>query len=278
MRILITGGKGQLGRALQVALTDHELTIVDLPEVDITDKASLRQSFREVSAELIIHAAAYTDVEASAKNPQLAYRVNGLGTQNVALCCREFGAELVHISTNEVFAGDRISGYEEWMPLNPSNPYGRSKAAAEFYVREIMSEAFIVRTAWLYAPGGRNFIHAILDRARASSKLRVVADEIGNPTYAVDLANALKQLIETGQYGTYHLVNEGSCSRWEFANEILRLAKLVGVRNIPILSRDYRRASEPPLFGTLLNIAGASIGIKLRPWKQALAEYLLKYG
>ncbi len=278
MRILITGGKGQLGRALQAALMEHELTIVDLPEVDITNKIVLRQSLREVSAELVIHTAAHTDVEAAAKNPQLAYRINGLGTQNVALCCREIGAEMVHISTNEVFAGDRASGYEEWMPLNPSNPYGRSKAAAEFYVRELMPRAFIVRTAWLYASGGRNFIHAILDRARTSSKLRVVADEIGNPTYAWDLANALKLLIETEQYGTYHLVNEGSCSRWEFANEILRLGKLEGVHNIPILSRDYKRASEPPLFGTLLNIAGASIGIKLRPWKQALAEYLLEHG
>jgi dTDP-4-dehydrorhamnose reductase len=141
-----------------------------------------------------------------------------------------------------------------------------------------MPRAFIVRTAWLYAAGGRNFIHAILDKARMSGKLRVVADEIGNPTYAADLAIALKQLIETGQYGTYHLVNEGSCSRWELANEILRLAKVEEVRNIPILSRDYKRASKPPLFGTLLNIAGASLGIRLRPWKQALAEYLLEHG
>lgn len=278
MRILITGGKGQLGRVLQAVLTEHELTIIGLPEVDITNLGALKRSFNEVAPDLVIHAAAFTDVEAAARESHLANTINGLGTQNVALCCREFEAELVHISTNEVFAGKRTEGYEEWMPLDPVNPYGRSKAMAEFHVREIMPCSFIVRTAWLYAAGGRNFIHAILDKAQKSGTLRVVVDEIGNPTYAVDLAMALKQLIETGQYGTYHLVNEGSCSRWEFANEILRLANLNEVRNIPILSRDYNRFSTPPLFGTLLNINAANLGIKLRSWREALAEYLTQYG
>ena len=278
MRILITGGKGQLGRALQTALTEHELTIVDLPEVDITDKIALKKCFNEASAEIVVHAAAFTDVEAAAKNPSLAFRINGLGTQNVASCCREFGIELVHLSTNEVFSGEQRDGYEEWMTLDPINPYGHSKAAAEFIVRENVPRFFIVRTAWLYAAGGRNFIHAILNKARSTGKIQVVADEIGNPTYAADLATALKQLIGTGQYGTYHFVNDGSCSRWEFANEILRLAGLEEVRNIPILSRDYRRASTPPLFGSLRNITGASIGIQLRPWQEALTEYMLEHG
>ncbi|HFE66771.1 MAG TPA: dTDP-4-dehydrorhamnose reductase, partial [Chloroflexi bacterium] len=168
-------------------------------------------------------------------------------------------------------------GYEEWMPLNPVNAYGRSKAAAEFLVRSILNRHYVVRTAWLYAPGGRNFIHAILDRARNTGRLRVVTDEVGNPTYVNDLAQAIAQLIETNQYGTYHFVNSGACSRWEFANEILRLAGLENVTNTPILSNEFRRPSTPPPYAALHNVAGKAIGIELRPWQSALAAYMQDY-
>ncbi|MCB8980290.1 MAG: dTDP-4-dehydrorhamnose reductase [Ardenticatenaceae bacterium] len=277
MRILITGGAGQLGTALQTELTQHELFPIDLPEVDITDKEALYASVAETKPDLIIHCAAYTNVDGCAKDPALAYKVNGLGTQNVALACQKFGATMVHISTNEVFAGDNPAGYEEWMPLNAVNAYGRSKAAAEVHVKNILSKFYIVRLSWLFAPGGRNFIHAILDRARSTGQLRVVTDEIGCPTYSVDLAKAISQLIETEQYGIYHFVNYGSCSRWEFANEILRLAGLADVVNTPILGKEFKRPSTPPPFGTIHNIAGKAIGIELRPWQEALAEYIQEF-
>lgn len=273
MRILITGANGQLGIALQRALGDHDLTLIDLPEVDITDREALAAVFAAAGPELVVHCAAYTDVDGCARNPELAYRVNATGTQNVALACQSAGAALVHISTNEVFAGDEPGGYEEWMPLAPRNPYGRSKAAAEAHVRALLGRAYIVRTAWLYAPGGRNFIHAILRRARETGTVRVVTDEVGNPTYAPDLAAAIAQLIATGQYGTYHFVNSGACSRWAFANEILRQAG-VAATNVPILSSAYPRASTPPPFAALHNRAGAALGITLRPWPEALADYL----
>ncbi len=259
MRILITGAGGQLGLALQRTLTGHTLTPVDLPAVDVTDRASLAAIFAAATPELVIHCAAYTDVDGCARNPELAHRVNAFGTQNVALACRAAGAALVHISTNEVFAGDEPGGYEEWLPPAPRNPYGRSKAAAEAHVRALLSRAYIVRTAWLYAPGGRNFIHAILRRARETGEVRVVTDEVGNPTYAADLAEAIARLIETGQYGIYHFVNSGACSRWAFANEILRRAG-VAARNVPILSSAYPRASTPPPFAALHNPAGAAKG------------------
>ena len=273
MRILITGAGGQLGLALQRTLTGHTLTPVDLPAVDVTDRASLAAIFAAATPELVIHCAAYTDVDGCARNPELAHRVNAFGTQNVALACRAAGAALVHISTNEVFAGDEPGGYEEWLPPAPRNPYGRSKAAAEAHVRALLSRAYIVRTAWLYAPGGRNFIHAILRRARETGEVRVVTDEVGNPTYAADLAEAIARLIETGQYGIYHFVNSGACSRWAFANEILRQAG-VAAHNVPILSSAYPRASTPPPFAALHNRAGAALGITLRPWAEALADYL----
>jgi dTDP-4-dehydrorhamnose reductase len=274
MHILITGHRGQLGQALEQMLAEHTLTGVDLPDVDITDRAAILSAVQAAPPDLVIHTAAYTDVEGCARDPELAYRVNALGTQNVALACLETGAALVHISTNEVLGGDNPAGYEEWMPLNPGNAYARSKAAAEFHVRHLVPRAYIVRIAWAFAPGGRNFVHAILNRARAGGRLRVVADEIGNPTYMQDVAIALRQLIASGQYGTYHFVNSGACSRWEFANEILRLASLQGVPNQPILGSEYRRQSTPPRYGALHNIAGAALGITLRPWQEALAEYI----
>ncbi len=277
MKILITGNKGQLGSALLGALAGHEVMGCDLPEVDITEKEGLFTAVSAAKPDLIIHCAAYTNVDGCAKDPALAYRANGLGTQNVALAALEFGAEMLHVSTNEVFAGDRRDGYEEWMPLNPVNAYGRSKAAAEFYVRTILQRAYVVRTAWLYAPGGRNFIHAILNRARETGQLRVVVDEVGNPTYANDLAQAIAQLLEIHQYGTYHFVNSGATSRWEFANEILRQAGLADVTNTPIFVADYKRASTPPPYAALHNVAGQAIGIALRPWQEALADYMQEY-
>jgi dTDP-4-dehydrorhamnose reductase len=277
MRILITGALGQLGTALQMALADHELNLVDLPQIDITEREAIFTAVSAARPEVVIHCAAYTDVDGCAKDPALAYKVNGLGTQNVALACQRFGAEMVHISTNEVFAGDNLTGYEEWMPLNPCNAYGRSKAAAEVHVSNILARFYIVRLAWLFAPGGRNFIHAILDRAGGEGRLRVVVDEVGNPTYVKDLADALAQLVQTHQHGIYHFTNSGSCSRWEFANEILRLAGMDQIENRPILGKEFRRASTPPPYGVLHNIAGAAIGIKLRPWREALADYMSEH-
>lgn len=274
MRILITGANGQLGRALQSALATDELILVDLPEVDVSERPAIFAAFDESRPELVIHCAAYTDVDGCARDPLLAHRVNTLGTQNVALACQSAGIPMVHISTNEVFSGENPAGYEEWMPLSPRNPYGQSKAAAEVHVRELLDRYYIVRTAWLYAAGGRNFIHAILRRARENGQVRVVTDEIGNPTYVVDLANAIARLIATGQYGAYHFVNSGACSRWTFANEILSLAGLADVDNIPILSSAFTRPSSPPPFGALHNRNGAAIDITLRPWQEALADYL----
>lgn len=277
MRIFITGSSGQLGTALQERLQEHEVTAVDEHTVDITEKEAIVTAVADFKPKVLIHAAAYTNVDGCAKNPELAYQINGLGTQNVALACLEAGVDMIHVSTNEVFSGQEKGGYEEWMPLNPANPYGRSKAAAEVHVKNILNRFYIVRTAWLYAPGGKNFIHAILNRAHTSGQVRVVTDEIGNPTYVNDLADAIIKLMPTRQYGIYHFVNSGACSRWAFANEILRLAGLTAVKNNPILGKEFKRASSPPPFGALHNIAGAAIGIELRPWQEALADYMQKY-
>jgi len=274
MRVLITGSSGQLGTTLQSKLVGQELALVDLPEVDISNREQIFSVANSFQPDLIIHCAAYTDVDGCVSNPELAYRVNGLGTQNVALACLHTGATMIHLSTNEVFAGDRPDGYDEWMLPDPQNTYGRTKAASEYHVRNILQRYYIIRTAWLYAAGGRNFIHAILHQVEKENRLRVVTDEIGNPTNAKDLAEAIVRLTNSDQYGIYHLVNEGACSRFEFAQEVLRLGSHREIEIVPILSSDFTRASTPPPYGALNNICGSSIGIKLRPWRAALAEYI----
>lgn len=271
MRIFMTGAKGQLGSALQTVLADEELV---LTPVDVTDYDAVMTAVAEASADVLIHCAAFTHVDGCALDPAKAYRVNGMGTQNVALACQRAAIPMVHVSSNEVFAGDCLQGYEEWMPLNPCNAYGRSKAAAEFHVRSLLPQAYIVRLAWLFAPGGRNFIHAIRQRAQEKGEIQVVTDEVGSPTYALDLAAAIAQLLRTGRYGTYHFTNAGSCSRWGFANEILRQSGLSHVRNTPILGKAFNRPSTPPRYAVLHNIAGTAVGITLRPWQEALAAYL----
>jgi dTDP-4-dehydrorhamnose reductase len=279
VRVYITGINGQLGRTL----TRHwessaDVTGGDLPAVDITDAAGIAAAIVGARPDVVVHCAAMTDVDGCAHDPALAYRINGTGTQNVAIACQEAGAALVHISTNEVFSGRDGRAYHEFDRPDPINPYGLSKAAGEWFVRHLLDRFFIVRTAWLYAPGGRNFIHAIRSAAESGRPLRVVTDEVANPTYVEDLAAAIIELVGTGRYGVYHLTNAGACSRYTFAREVLALSGHGDVPVTPILQAQWPRASTPPPFAPLENLMAAALGIELRPWAEALAEYLTAHG
>lgn len=274
MRVFVTGCKGQLGHALYQALPDHTVAGCDLPETDITDRPAIAAAIADFAPHVVIHTAAWTDVDGCARNPEKAYAVNASGTQNVALACAATDAAMVTISTNEVFDGEGSEPYREWDPPHPINPYARSKAAAEWFTRHLLTRFYIVRTAWLYAPGGTNFPHRIIELADELGKLRVVTDEVGNPTFAPDLAAALLEVIETGAYGVYHLTNAGYASRYDFAQEILRIA---GREDVPIekITLDaFERDSTPPRFAPLANTAAAALGIRLRPWQEALAAFL----
>ena len=273
MRIAITGANGQLGQALQSQFRpEHTVVALGHDELELGVPACIARLV-ETGAELVIHPAAYTNVDGCACDPELAYRVNGLGTQYIALACRALNAPLVYISTNEVFDGARDEPYFEYDQAAPINAYGRSKWAGEQAVRELLDRFYIVRVAWLFG-GERNFVRTILRLAAERDTLSVVDDEVGSPTYAPDVAAALAQLIERPFYGTYHLVNQGSCSRYEFAAEILRQAANHGVRLNPMKLADYKRDSVVPPYTPLHNLAAAALGIRLRPWQEALAEYL----
>ena len=274
MKILLTGHKGQLGRALAPRLTQHQVVGFDLPTDDITDRAGVLSLVRDFLPDLILHPAALTNVEGCARDPAAAYHVNGMGTQNLALAAAEVGAEMLTVSTNEVFDGRATEPYHEWATRNPINAYGRSKLAGEWYTQHLLTRFYIVRTAWLYAPGGRNFPHRIIQLADERGALQVVTDEVGNPTYVADLARAIVTLIETHAYGIYHLVNAGAASRYEFAQEILRLSGRAAIPVEPITLAEFQRASTPPPYAPLANNAGAALGIRLRPWQEALKEMI----
>ena len=274
MRAFITGSEGQLGRALMRHWPGGDFVPGDLPNFDITDRRGARARIAAAAVDIVIHCAALTNVDACARDPQAAFRVNAFGTQSVALACAAAGVPMVLISTNEVFAGAQSTPYSEFDPLRPPNPYGRSKAAAEWYTRDLLTEFYIVRTAWMYAGGGANFIHRMQSLADAGQPLRVVTDEIGSPTWADDLAAALIKLVETQQYGVYHLVNSGQASRYEFARAVLDLSGRADVPIEPIKLADFQRDSTPPPSSALANHAAAALGIEMRPWEAALAAFL----
>jgi dTDP-4-dehydrorhamnose reductase len=273
MRIAITGHNGQLGRQLRDVFASHEILLLDLPDSDITDPGMSR-AIAAWRPDLVVHAAAYTDVDGCEGNPEQAFLVNAVGTQNVALGAQQAGAALLYVSTNEVFDGRRRDLYREWDQVNPMSVYARSKAAGEQIVRDLLERLYIVRVAWLFGPGGVNFVTKILAAAERGGALRVSADEFGNPTYAPDAAAAIARLAASGHYGIYHLTNAGFCSRYEFAGEILRLAGRPNLPIAPILSAEWPRPSQPPLHAVLANTNAAALGIALRSWREALAEYV----
>jgi dTDP-4-dehydrorhamnose reductase len=281
MRIVITGHKGQLGRALEAVLGQGAagplgrcvVSGLDLPEVDITEPQAVDRAVREAEPDLVIHAAAMTDVDGCQRNPEVAFRVNVLGTQNVALACERAGAALVHVSTNEVFDGRLGRPYYEWDAPSPLSVYAQSKAAAERCIESLLGRYYIVRTAWLYARGGSNFVTKIIAAADRHGALRVVTDEVSAPTYAPDLAEAIARLAATGQYGIYHFTNNGTCSRYGWTQKILELSGRGQVPVEAITQDEWPRPAPPPLYCPIVNMAGAALGITLRPWEEALEAY-----
>lgn len=272
MRILLAGCLGQLGRTIQETWREHELVVPGEAEFDITDWPTASQVVRESKPDVVLNAAAYTDVDACEANPDLAYRVNALGPRHLASACLQAGAALVHISTNCVFDGKSTRPYMEFDQPNPISVYGASKQAGDEAVRAVLARHYIVRTAWLYSRLGRNFVKTVLRLSAERPGLAMVADEVSSPTFAPDLALALEALVREPLYGTYHLTNTGECSRLQFAAKVLALAGKPDYPLQPIPLAEYPRPSRPPLYSPLRNTCGPAIGITLRPWQEALAE------
>lgn len=280
MKILITGAAGRLGRQLVARLRPrHEVADADIigavsHALDITDYQACHRLVAELKPDIVLHPAAWTDVNGCALDPQKALRVNGVATGHLAAITGRRGIPMLYVSTNEVFDGELRRAYNEYDRPNPINAYGYSKLYGERALAQVNPLHYIVRSAWLFAHGGGNFIQAILGAARAGRPLRVVTNELANPTYTNDLAEAIVRLIETERFGVYHLVNQGAISRWGFARAILDQADFADTPIERISRHEWLRPSLPPEYTALENNAGASIGIRLRPWQASLRAFL----
>jgi len=270
MSILITGSTGQLGQELKRVLQDYDLITPTHQDLDINDK-DIIQRIIKLKPKIIIHTAAYTDVDGCERNQELAWNVNCIGTKNIAIAAEELNSKLFYISTDYVFDGKKNEAYLESDQPNPVNVYGKSKLSGETLVRDICTKFFIIRTSWLYSKTGRNFVNTILELARVKDELRVVNDQIGSPTYAMDLANVVKRLLPIEKYGIYHASGEGECSWYEFANEILRLSR-TQVKVEPITSDEISRPAKRPHYSVLNNYCLRQIGITMRHWQECLKD------
>ncbi len=276
MRILIPGANGMLGHALTAVLSkQHKLIGLDLPDLDITDLSAVRSAISTHHPDLLINAAAYTDVDGCESNSDLAFSVNAMGPHNLALVCKELDIPLVHISTDYIFDGKSPVPYKESDKPNPQSIYGESKLQGEQYVRELTDKHYIIRTSWLYGEHGKNFVATMLRLAAERDEFDVVNDQVGSPTYTVDLAKAISELITETAYGAYHITNSGSCTWYEFTREIFRQAGIEGVKVKPITTEVLKRPAPRPKYSVLDNSKWIASGIPpLRPYQAALKEYL----
>ncbi|MCX7969964.1 MAG: dTDP-4-dehydrorhamnose reductase [Negativicutes bacterium] len=276
IQYLVFGGNGQLGRALTGVWQGRgaEFRALTRAEADISDREAVRQVLAKWRPKVVVNAAAYTRVDQAETDVDDAWRVNALGAQNVALACQEHGVDLVHISTDYVFAGNNIGrGYSEEDQTGPASVYGRSKLAGERLVAHGCRRSIIIRTAWLYGDGP-NFVRSIVRLARRQSQLTVVDDQWGCPTSAADLAGAVDRLSGLGAYGLYHFVNDGQVSWYGFARAIVAAMGLPAeVR--PISSDELLRPAPRPAWSVLdTRLYRMVSGCRPRPWRVALDEYI----
>jgi len=255
----------------------HEVIPVDMAEADIADAGQISRVISYAKPNVVIHAAAFTAVDDCERNPDLSFQVNAEGTRNVALACRQSRAAMVYISTDYVFDGKKTSPYIETDDPNPINVYGRSKLQGEKYIAELIEHSWIVRTSWLFGPLGKNFVEAILARARQGESLRVVDDQVGGPTYTMDLAGKLAEIVERGKSGIYHVTGQGYCSWFEFSQEILAQAGMGNTAISPIDTAASGRPAPRPRNSRLANTCLVEQGLGLLPsWQNALGRYLVR--
>jgi dTDP-4-dehydrorhamnose reductase len=293
MRVLVTGARGMLGSDLCETLAhDHDLRAVDIEDFDIADAAATRAAIADWRPGMVVHCAAWTDVDGCEQDPERAFVHNARGARNVASACAEANASMAYISTDFVFDGEKREPYTEFDRPNPLGVYGASKLAGELAVRSLVpthyaalraagvqapaAGSYVVRTAWLFGKRGRSFVRTILEAAEKKEELRVVADQFGSPTYTRDLAKAVSDLIVSGRLlpGVYHLANSGVCSWAELATEALRLAGR-HARVVPIPAAEWPSPTRRPAYSALrsrwLELQGLP---PLGPWQEALARFV----
>ena len=278
MKIFLTGAEGQLGRELQKRLAGTDLMATDLKELDITDAAAVSDMIGAYQPDVVIHGAAWTQVDAAEEKVDLAWKVNAIGTQNIALACRQVQASMVYISTDYVFDGKLGRAYTEFDATNPLSVYGKSKYAGEVLARQATDRLYVLRTAWLYGDGP-NFVRTMLKLGQERDELQVVDDQHGCPTSAAELAETALRIMQTGRYGTYHAVNSGVTTWYGFAKKIFELAGNTRVKVRPVTTEQFVRPAPRPAYSPMdTRLLRLALGWSPCPWEQALAEYMRTEG
>ena len=281
-KILVTGSNGMLGVDLCRELSKkHDVLGFDLSEgketikCDITDRDTFLKLAKDTKPDLIIHTAAWTDVDGCEKDPDKAYKINRDGTENAALLSEELNVPLIYISTDFVFDGEKKSPYNETDSANPLNVYAKSKLEGEKKV-ESLEEYAVIRTGWLYGKNGKNFVDTILDLTKSKKTLKVVDDQVGAPTYTKDLAKAIVKLLEAGmKKGIYNVSNKGEASWFAYTKEILEISGINDVNVVPITSEELGRPAKRPSYSVLNNSKFEKLThFTMRSWQEALREYL----
>jgi dTDP-4-dehydrorhamnose reductase len=273
MRILLIGANGMLGKDIVQEWKDDELIPATLQDADIRSYEQVERLITATRPEWIVLTAAYTDVDGSERDPEAAFAVNGKGTEHVANVAQKYGAKVLYISTDYVFDGQGTRPYEPADPIAPINVYGESKARGEQALQASLRDWCIVRTSWLFGASGSSFPEKILRAAETRPELSVVSDQVGSPTYTRDLAAAIRALVRADARGFVSVTNSGTCSWFEFAQEILRQA---GKNNSvkPIDTVQAARAAKRPAYSVLSSAALHALGITVRHWRDALPPYL----
>lgn len=275
LKVWVAGASGQLGQAINEVVDPLEMELfnTDKEELDITVIDDVL-SFGEVNRpDVIINCAGVTDLKMCHDDPETAYKVNALGARNLSIVAAKTGAKFLQLSTDDVFDGKTTKPYSEFDDTNPITVYGRSKLAGENYVKEFTAKHFIIRSNWIYG-NGNNFVKHILEAAAGRQALDVASDQFGSPTSALDLARLVLHLVQTNEYGTYHATCQGVCSRYEFAQEILKLAgKELEVNPVPTAESEY--SSVRPAYAVLDNFILRIINTYEMPkWRESLEEYM----
>ena len=276
MKVLVTGVAGQLGHDVVQLLEKRGVDCrgTDIADFDLTDESAVHNAVREYGPDVIVHCAAYTNVDRAETDPDTCFAVNAGGTRNMVSAAVEAGAKLVYISTDYVFPGQGTRPYEPDDAYGPLNVYGTSKMQGEMAVRTGMDRYFILRTSWVFGLNGHNFVKTMLRLGSEKSELSVVGDQVGSPTYTRDLAKTVCDIIETDKYGIYHVRNEGFISWAEFAEMIMRMAsKQCRVR--PVTTEEYGSKTVRPLNSRLAGEKLTAAGFEpLPPVEDALRRYL----
>lgn len=271
MKVLVTGGNGQLGYDVISLLNSEGIEFLgtDRESLDITNKEQVTRVISDYNPDAVIHCAAYTAVDKAEDEKNLCYSVNVLGTKYVAEACKEIDAKMVYISTDYVFDGEGDEPFRVTDKPNPINYYGQTKYKGEVEVQKILDKYFVVRISWVFGGNGNNFVKTMLRLGKERDEISVVADQIGSPTYTYDLAKLLIEIIGTDKFGVYHATNEGYCSWYEFACEIFKQAG-VAVKVNPIKTEDYPTKARRPKNSRLYK----SPLIELENWEDALNHYI----